>query len=151
MLLVGLDRNHGMLAVAAGCAPDVQWIEAKAEAMPLATASFDVVLCQFGLMFFDDPAQALAEMQRVLAPGGRIAISVWDDVANSPGYAGMIDLIEGMFGPDAADALRAPFVLGPDLRSRQLWDAFHLGVQSSNLGAGGYEGGAKIAARRIGT
>ncbi len=110
--VVGLDRNDGMLAVARSRPSAAEWIEGHAEALEFSSESFDVVTCQFGLMFFDDRAKALAEMERVLRPGGRIAVSVWDDVANSPGYSGMIELIEAMFGGDVADALRAPFVLG---------------------------------------
>ncbi|WP_347312037.1 class I SAM-dependent methyltransferase [Defluviimonas sp. SAOS-178_SWC] len=110
--VVGLDRNRGMLDVAQSRAPTVKWIEAVAEALPFADGVFDAVLCQFGLMFFDDRTKALNEMARVVRPGGRIALSVWDDVARSPGYAGMIALIQDMFGDEAAEALRAPFILG---------------------------------------
>lgn len=110
--VVGLDRNRGMLDVARRRAPDMEWIEGLAEALPFTGGTFDRVLCQFALMFFDQQPKALAEMARVVRPGGRIALTVWDDVARSPGYAGMIELIQEMFGQDAADALRAPFVLG---------------------------------------
>jgi SAM-dependent methyltransferase len=48
-----------------------------AEALDLPDASFDVVYCQFGLMFVPEPVRALREMRRVLRPGGRIAIAVW--------------------------------------------------------------------------
>lgn len=110
--VVGLDRNPGMLEVARRRAPGTEWVEGLAEALPFPSGSFDTVLCQFGLMFFDDRSKALKDMRRVLNPGGRIAVSVWDDASTSPGYARMIDLIEEMFGVVAADALRAPFVLG---------------------------------------
>lgn len=110
--VVGLDRNQGMLDVARRRAAGVDWIEGVAEELPFPTNSFDVVLCQFGLMFFDDRSKALAEMRRVLRLGGRLAVSVWDDASTSPGYAAMITLIDEMFGSDAAAALRAPFVLG---------------------------------------
>jgi SAM-dependent methyltransferase len=48
-----------------------------AEALDLPAASFDVVYCQFGLMFVPEPERALREMRRVLRPGGRIGIAVW--------------------------------------------------------------------------
>ncbi|WP_170428479.1 class I SAM-dependent methyltransferase [Ruegeria arenilitoris] len=110
--IVGLDRNPDMLNVACRSAPDIEWAEGRAEALPYADSSFDVVLCQFGLMFFDDRRKALEEMGRVVRSGGRIAVSVWDDADNSPGYARMIDLIDELFGAVAANALRAPFILG---------------------------------------
>lgn len=110
--IVGLDRNPGMLYVARNRSADIEWVEGRAEELPFAADAFDTALCQFGLMFFDDRSRALDQMMQVVRPGGRIALSVWDEVAHSPGYADMIDLIEAMFGKDAADALRAPFVLG---------------------------------------
>lgn len=110
--VTGLDRNDGMLAVARARPPGVAWVEGRAENLPFARGSFDVVLCQFGLMFFDDRAAALGEMRRVVRRRGRVALSVWDDVRNSAGYAGMIALVERLFGREPADALRAPFILG---------------------------------------
>ncbi len=63
-------------------------------------------------MFFGDRRQALKEMRRVVRSGGKVAVSVWDEAETSPGYARMIELIDNMFGAVAANALRAPFVLG---------------------------------------
>lgn len=108
----GLDRNEGMLKVARSRAPDLSWVEGRAEALPFPDAAFDAVLCQFGLMFFDDRAAALREMSRVVRPSGKAVVSVWDTAETSPGYARMIALIDRLFGSDAANALRAPFVLG---------------------------------------
>lgn len=125
--IVGLDRNEGMLSVAEKQGRDIEWVEGPAEGLPFADQSFDVVLCQFGLMFFDDRAKALEEMRRVLRPSGRIALTTWDDVDHSPGYADMIELIEEMFGPQAADALRAPFLLGDKQALGQVLAAGGLG------------------------
>ncbi len=110
--VVGLDRNEGMLAVARSQSPEIEFVEGRAEDLPFADEAFDAVLCQFGLMFFGDRAAALREMRRVLRRGGTLALSVWDRVGTSPGYARMIALLERLFGADVADALRAPFVLG---------------------------------------
>lgn len=110
--VTGLDCNAGMLAIARRKAPGISWREGVAEAMPFGDATFDAVLCQFGLMFFEDRSAALHEMRRVTAPGGRAAVAVWDRADASPGYAAMIALIERRLGTAAADALRAPFVLG---------------------------------------
>ena len=46
--------------------------------LPFADASFDLVLCQFGAMFFPDKGAAFAEARRVLRPGGRFIFNVWD-------------------------------------------------------------------------
>ena len=77
--VAGLDINPGMLAVARSTTPTdmaIDWHEASAEAMPLADAAFDAVLCQMGLQFMPDKHTALSEMRRVLAPGGRLILNV---------------------------------------------------------------------------
>jgi len=82
--VVGLDLNPGMIAVAqslpAPAGAPIEWLVRSALDLRLEDASFDVVLCQQGLQFFPDKAQALREMRRVLGPGGRLALSVWNNV-----------------------------------------------------------------------
>ena len=110
--VAGIDPSPGMIAVAKRLAPDVEWREGVAESLPFADCCFDAVVSQFGLMFFTDVHQALREMQRVLTPGGRLAVAVWDSLDTMPAYASEVALLERMAGRQAADALRAPFVLG---------------------------------------
>jgi len=121
--VTGLDRNAGMLAVARRLAPTVDWREGMAETIPSQDASFDAVGCQFGLMFFEDRVQALAEMLRVLKPGGRLAVAVWDSLERTPGYRAMVTLLQRLFGPEVAGLLRAPFVLGEPKELRRLFAA----------------------------
>lgn len=74
--VAGLDVNPGMLAVARSVSPtSIEWHESSAESIPCPDASFDVVTCSLGLQFVPDRAAALREIQRVLAPGGRVAIA----------------------------------------------------------------------------
>lgn len=110
--VAGLDRNAGMLRVARRKAPAFDWREGLAEELPFADAAFDVVVCQFGLMFFADRARALREMWRVLRPGGRLAVLTFAAAERSPGYAAMIELLDRLFGSTIAAELRGPFVLG---------------------------------------
>lgn len=110
--VTGLDRNDGMLAVAKRLAPRIDWRHGTAEELPFAENSFDRVFSQFALMFFDDRTSALREMRRVVKPGGRLSVAVWDSLDHTPGYAAMVGLLHRLFGTPAADALRAPFVLG---------------------------------------
>lgn len=110
--IAGVDPNDGMIAVAKQLAPGIEWREGTAEALPFPDNTFDAVVSQFGLMFFTDRCQALGEMLRVLALGGRMAIAVWDSLDNIPAYSREAALLEKIAGQQAADALRAPFVLG---------------------------------------
>lgn len=77
----GLDLSPVLLDDARGNAAvinaDIEFLEGDVEALPYADASFDVVLSQFGHMFAPRPEIAIAEMLRVLKPGGRIAFSTW--------------------------------------------------------------------------
>jgi len=110
--VAGVDPGRGMLAVARELAPAIEWQDGVAESLPFPDSSFDAVCCQFGLMFFSDRPQALREMIRVLRPGGKLAVAVWDSLENSGAYPIEVKLIERVAGTTAADALRAPFVLG---------------------------------------
>jgi SAM-dependent methyltransferase len=110
--VAGIDASPGMVAVARQLAPSVEWREGVAESLPFADQSFDAVVSQFGLMFFTDRRQALREMWRVLASAGRLAVAVWDSLESMPAYASAVALLEHTAGKRAADALRAPFVLG---------------------------------------
>ena len=82
--VVGIDMNVDMLAVAHSLtAPDdnqLTWVEGSAFEMVLPNDSFDVVLCQQGLQYFLDKPKALSEIKRVLVPGGRLALSVWETI-----------------------------------------------------------------------
>ncbi|MBN0986678.1 methyltransferase domain-containing protein [Amphritea pacifica] len=120
----GLDLSPGMLAIARQLAPAIDWQQGAAESLPFADNSFDAVVCQFGLMFFQNRQAALKEMMRVLAPGGRLVVAVWDALINSQAYPDEVDMLQRLAGQAAADALRAPFVLGnPDQITELLTDA----------------------------
>jgi len=72
--VVGIDPSTGMLDVARGRVPDANLVEAFAETLPLADTSVDAVTCGFALRNFTDLQAALAEMARVLRPGGTAAL-----------------------------------------------------------------------------
>lgn len=80
-VVTGLDLTPALLERARENARiagvDVEWHEGDAEALPFANDAFDVVLSQFGHMFAPRPEVAVAEMLRVLKPGGTIAFSTW--------------------------------------------------------------------------
>ncbi len=78
--LVATDLQPAMLAraQAVGTARPVRWVPADALQLPFDDASFDLVVCQFGVMFFPDKARGFAEARRVLRPGGTLLFNVWD-------------------------------------------------------------------------
>lgn len=110
--VAGVDVNEAMLAVARRVRPTVEWCSGPAEHLPFDDAAFDCVVSQFAAMFFADREASVAEMARVARPGGHLALAVWDVIEASPGYAALADLLTRLFGPEAGDAVRAPFSLG---------------------------------------
>jgi ubiquinone/menaquinone biosynthesis C-methylase UbiE len=110
--VIGLDPNGEMLAVAHGKADTIEWRVGRAEALPFPDESFDAVISQFGMMFFENRSGALREMMRVTRPGGHVAVAVCDALERSPGYAAFEKLLRRLFDPHVADAFCAPFVLG---------------------------------------
>jgi len=124
--VAGLDCNDGMLDVAKARAPAVAWRRGRAESLPYADNEFDVVACQFGLMFFEDRRGALEQMKRVAKPGGVLAVAVWAALGQSPGYAAMTALLQDLFGTDVANALRAPFGLGEPAVLKKLLVEAHM-------------------------
>jgi ubiquinone/menaquinone biosynthesis C-methylase UbiE len=87
--LVCSDATDEMLEVARARANElgiknVEFKRIELEWIDLDTASVDVVLCKWGLMFAVDPEAALREVRRVLRPGGRIALAVWDEPPANP-------------------------------------------------------------------
>jgi len=119
--VVGLDASPGMLAVARAAAGretlTIDWKEGRAEALPFADGAFDLVLCQYALMFFTDASAALAEMRRALADNGRAVLSVWQGLDHHPFYELLDRAIERHLG---TSGVRDIFALGDavELRDR---------------------------------
>lgn len=72
--VTALDFSAGMVAVGRERHPDIEFVEGDATVLPFDDASFDAVTVSFGLRNVNDPHAALAEMRRVLVPGGRLVI-----------------------------------------------------------------------------
>lgn len=112
-VVVGLDLNEGMLDVARSTGsqlePAIDWRLGDATDLPFPGETFDVVFCQQALQFVPDPASALAEMNRVLVPDGRLAMSVWRPIEFNSTYVVMADALERYVGEDAATMMRSPF------------------------------------------
>jgi len=86
--IVATDLNEAMITHGRAQMPagneHVEWQPADATKLPFPDQSFDVLVCQFGLMFFPDKAASIREVFRVLKPGGHYLFSVWDAMARNP-------------------------------------------------------------------
>ena len=87
--LTSSDASAGMVEVARERAAaqeidNADFKQLQLEWIDLETASADAVLCRWGLMFASDPGAALQEIRRVLRPGGRVALAVWDGPMHNP-------------------------------------------------------------------
>lgn len=83
--IVSTDLNQAMLdhAESVGTSRAVMWRQADAMNLPFADSTFDIVVCQFGAMFFPDKAAAFAETRRVLRPGRTFLFNVWDRIEDN--------------------------------------------------------------------
>ena len=79
-------------------------------------------LAQRKLMYFPDRVTSLGELWRILAPKGRLAIAVWAPLARARGYQVLVDVAARMCGPQEANVLAAPFVLGDRAELATLFD-----------------------------
>ena len=110
--VVATDLNPAMLEVAAtrGTAANLSFEPADAQALPFADEAFDLVLAQFGAMFFPDKRAAFAEARRVLAPDGALLFNVWDRLDSNPGSAAVHHAVhEAVPEPRPAFIARTPF------------------------------------------
>jgi SAM-dependent methyltransferase len=110
--VAGLDANEGMLTVARRLRPGIEWRQGDAADLPFDVGSFDAVLCQAALMFFPDRAAALREMARVVAPGGTVAVQVWDRLEAQEGFGAMYEAFAEHLGPEAMKLESVYWALG---------------------------------------
>lgn len=110
--VTGVDLNEAMLAVARRVRPGITWRQGDAADLPFPDASFDVVTCQMALMFFPDPERAVAEMARVAAPGGVVAVDVPAGLSEQQAFAAFVDMVAGHASRDAANLLTSYFACG---------------------------------------
>ena len=87
-------------------APNVEWRQADALALPFADGEFDVVVCQFSVMFFPDRVAAYREALRVLGPGGSFFFNVWDRIEENEIPMAVSDAVAELFPGDPPQFLR---------------------------------------------
>ncbi len=128
--VAGLDFSPAMLAAARRAATadglEIEWREGSAQDLPFDDGAFDLVFCQMGLQFFPDRPRAVAEMHRVLAPGGRAVLTTWRGLDRHPFSAALAHAVRQRLN---SPAFEMPFVLGdPAVAAGLLQDAGFGGV-----------------------
>jgi ubiquinone/menaquinone biosynthesis C-methylase UbiE len=114
--IVATDLNQPMLDHASAQQSHdgrIEWRQADALALPFEDRRFDVVACQFGVMFFPDKVQGYQEARRVLKPGGRFCFNVWDRIS------------ENEFADVVTQALAACFPHDPPLFMARIPHGYH--------------------------
>jgi SAM-dependent methyltransferase len=94
------DLNDAMVEVGRRLAPGATWRRADAMALPFGAGEFDLVACQFGVMFFPDKPAAFAEARRVLSPAGRLVVNTWDTLDAHDFQAALVAGLERAFPDD---------------------------------------------------
>ncbi|MCU1659813.1 MAG: ubiE 4 [Pseudonocardiales bacterium] len=99
--ITATDLNPAMVAWGSDRVSGATWRQADAQDLDDFPAhSFDLVVCQFGVMFFPDKAAAFAETARVLAPGATMLFTVWDAVHLSPFPAALVESLATVLPED---------------------------------------------------
>jgi SAM-dependent methyltransferase len=100
--IVATDLNQAMLdqASAVGTKRTVDWRQADALQLPFGDATFDAIVCQFGVMFFPDRSRAFSEARRVLRAGGVFIFSVWDRIEENEFAHSVTTALESLFPKD---------------------------------------------------
>jgi SAM-dependent methyltransferase len=133
--IVATDLNGPMLETAAaiGTCRAVDWRTADAMQLPFDDASFDAVVCQFGVMFFPDKAKAFAEARRVLTPDGVLLFNAWDRIE------------ENEFADTVTQALASLFPDDPPRFLARTPHGYHdMAAIRRDVAAGGFVAPAKI-------
>lgn len=120
--LTGTDLQEDMLAVAKERVnnSNVSWEEVDMTAIPYAENSYDLIVCQFGLMLVPDKQQALSEVYRVLKTGGRFVFTVWADIKDNPAWDICGTIIAHHIGHNPMRRDPGPFALSAEDTNKDL-------------------------------
>jgi SAM-dependent methyltransferase len=103
--ITATDLNPAMVARGAQRVSGPTWLSADAQCLQFEDGSFDMIVCQFGVMFFPDKAKAFAEAARVLRPDGVFVFTVWDAVDTSHFPAALVAGLAEVIPDDPPDFL----------------------------------------------
>jgi SAM-dependent methyltransferase len=122
--VVATDLNTPMVELGRERAPEATWRQADAMDLPFDDQTFDVVACQFGVMFFPDGRHAFTEARRVLRASGAFVFNAWDTVASHDFEAALVVALTQVFADDPPTFMTSvphgysdPQVITDDLRA----------------------------------
>jgi SAM-dependent methyltransferase len=109
--VTGCDLSPAMLELARSkssldASAPIEYLERPADALGVPDDAFDIVTCQQGLQFFPSREAALAEMHRVLRPGGKLGIAVWCAIEDCPPCFALASALEHVLGPEIASVYK---------------------------------------------
>ncbi|MGH8776083.1 MAG: class I SAM-dependent methyltransferase [Jiangellaceae bacterium] len=104
----GVDVAAAMVDLASARHPAVAFRRADAQRLPFAAASFDAVVANFAVLHLGDSEQAATEFARVLSPGGRVAVTVWDQPERARLFAWILEAIDDAGAEPPADLPAGP-------------------------------------------
>ena len=121
---VATDFNAAMVDLGRRQVPQATWRQADAMELPFDDGAFDLVACQFGVMFFPDKPAAFAEVSRILAPGGTLMFNTWASLESHQFQASLVAALTRVFPEDPPTFIAAvphgyadPDVVLNDLRA----------------------------------
>ena len=151
--IVATDLNQAMLDVACTrvSSPNVSFCQADALDLPFEDQSFDLVVCQFGIMFYPDKVKGNAEARRVLREGGHYLLAIWDRIERNALSSLAHETMERLF-PDNPPMFmkRGPFsYYDPEWIERDLRAAGFAGVDIQTIELESRSSSADDAARGL--
>jgi SAM-dependent methyltransferase len=157
-VVLGVDLSRAMVARARERAAEaglrhVEFREADAQTADLGEAGFDLAFSRFGVMFFEDPVAAFANLRRALRPGGRLAFVCWQALAANPWVTVPIAALVPVLGPppSADPDAPGPFAFGDPARVRRILEGAgfaQIGIRGEELrmtlGGGGLDDAVEL-------